>query len=81
VVETFVFMGLQYFFEGRIALAPMCGVGWLSSLPTEVVPLTGQYRISQLSDSTKAELVGTGWPQQMADDLVEVRTCRPALSD
>ena len=38
------------------------------------MPLTGLYRQSQVADaaSSVAELVEEGWPQQAADDLVEL---------
>jgi len=42
---------------------------WLASLPHYMVPLSGVYRESQLTDQAQQNLIDSGWPQQMAIDL------------
>ena len=43
---------------------------WLSELPVTALPLSGQYRKSQLNSEAREELLREGdWPEQMVDDL------------
>jgi len=46
---------------------------WLSTLPVTELPLSGQYRKSHIQgDEHRNELLESGWPGQMIDDLFEV---------
>jgi len=46
---------------------------WLSTLPIDKLPLSGQYRKSQLSDDSRRDLQERAeWPTQMVDDLFHV---------
>lgn len=47
-------------------------MAWFASLPIDVLPLTGIYRTSQLSEPSKERLVSSGWPQVMVDDLFDI---------
>ena len=43
--------------------------GWLSTLPTPYLPLSGAYKLSQVSAEKEAELVGFGFDPVAAHDL------------
>jgi len=44
--------------------------GWMASLPVELLPLSGQYRKSHLTDEAERRLVDdNGWPRVAAEDL------------
>lgn len=46
---------------------------WLSTLPFDKLPLSGQYRQSHLSDDSRNDLENRAkWPPQMVDDLFNV---------
>jgi len=47
-------------------------MAWFATLPSDILPLTGIYRTSQLSEPSKERLVSSGWPRVMVDDLYEV---------
>ena len=47
-------------------------MAWFATLPIDVLPLTGIYRTSQLSEPSKERLVSSGWPRTMVDDLFNV---------
>ena len=40
----------------------------------DVIPLSGQYRQSQLNFEAEARLLASGWPAIVATDLFEVHT-------
>eukprot|EP00730_Choanoeca_flexa_P017682 TRINITY_DN8547_c0_g1_i2.p1 TRINITY_DN8547_c0_g1~~TRINITY_DN8547_c0_g1_i2.p1 ORF type:complete len:1147 (+),score=180.38 TRINITY_DN8547_c0_g1_i2:51-3491(+) len=46
--------------------------GWLSSLPVDILPLSGQYRRSQLETGAKTRLLASGWPEVVVNDLFKV---------
>jgi hypothetical protein len=41
----------------------------------DVIPLSGQYRQSQLNFEAEARLLASGWPTVMASDLFAVHRC------
>jgi len=45
---------------------------WLAELPITKLPLSGQYRKSQLNEKSGKVLLDDGWPQVMVDDLFNV---------
>jgi len=47
-------------------------MAWFASLPIDILPLTGIYRSSQLSEPARLRLVSSGWPEVMVDDLFEL---------
>lgn len=45
---------------------------WFSSLPIDVLPLTGIYRASHFDERSRERFISRGWPQVMVDDLFDV---------